>query len=708
MVELSVIVTAHNEGILAHKTMRSVFQALAQVPRCKHEIIVHIDKGDQDTLKYFARYRDDSTIRILTNTFGDLGLSRNYCINEAKGKYIILTDADDLISSEYIKNMLQTLKSTTDDVVAHPEYSVSFWESRYKIWHTIQPASQEETAFLLFSQNQWPSSCGAKRKVFQKYPYLATKDGYGHEDYIFNITTAAAGVRHLIAKGTVNFYRQKEQSLMRDNDAKHVTQPYSELFDFRKWQKFNMSFADAKKVSLQDRARKLYVKARYNKLLNAMIEPGANLAKKVTGKKLIADQRPPREIMQQWEEVGHIEMGLYPSPDRLKKLTVYNSQAHIRISEAYKKLCHQIKDYPDYVIVTVWMIPGGSEKVVLNYLEAIKEVHPEWKVAVITTTYANNIWRDKMPDNSYLIEMGNAMDWHFSEDDCDVLLTRLLLQLRAKKVHIINSLPGFRWADRHQELIKHQFDLYVSLFCHDLLPGTNAKGYFDYADPYARKIYPVVKAFYTDNSALPQYLAKLNGFDPKKFKVCYQPVDIIKEVRHGAASGKLNVLWASRVATQKNPKLLIRIAQKLSPETAHIDAYGRSEGECLKLKFPHNAAFQYHGAYNGLHSLDLAHYDVLLYTSYTDGLPNVILEAAAAGLVVVASDIGGVSDFIQDGETGFLVTDIENEDAYIEKLQYLRDHPELLQKMRTNAKKLLQKQHSWENFKKTIKKDFKG
>ena len=45
---------------------------------------------------------------------------------------------------------------------------------------------------------------------------------------------------------------------------------------------------------------------------------------------------------------------------------------------------------------------------------------------------------------------------------------------------------------------------------------------------------------------------------------------------------------------------------------------------------------------------------ILLLPSYDEGLPRVVVEAMAAGVCAVASNVGGVPELIRDGETGFM------------------------------------------------------
>jgi glycosyltransferase involved in cell wall biosynthesis len=47
--------------------------------------------------------------------------------------------------------------------------------------------------------------------------------------------------------------------------------------------------------------------------------------------------------------------------------------------------------------------------------------------------------------------------------------------------------------------------------------------------------------------------------------------------------------------------------------------------------------------------------DLLVQTSHTEGMPNVILEACAAGVPVVATAVGGTPEIVVDGQTGVLV-----------------------------------------------------
>lgn len=46
---------------------------------------------------------------------------------------------------------------------------------------------------------------------------------------------------------------------------------------------------------------------------------------------------------------------------------------------------------------------------------------------------------------------------------------------------------------------------------------------------------------------------------------------------------------------------------------------------------------------------------VLVHTSYSEGRPNVVLEAMAAGLAVVGTDINGIRELVQNERTGWIV-----------------------------------------------------
>ena len=88
--------------------------------------------------------------------------------------------------------------------------------------------------------------------------------------------------------------------------------------------------------------------------------------------------------------------------------------------------------------------------------------------------------------------------------------------------------------------------------------------------------------------------------------------------------------------------------------------------------------------------------DVLVLPSHSEGRPNVVLEAQACGLPVVATRVGGTPELIRDGKTGLLV-----EPGAVaplrEALEALWKDGSLQRRMGEQARKHIETgEHSWE------------
>ena len=61
--------------------------------------------------------------------------------------------------------------------------------------------------------------------------------------------------------------------------------------------------------------------------------------------------------------------------------------------------------------------------------------------------------------------------------------------------------------------------------------------------------------------------------------------------------------------------------------------------------------------------------------TYSEGLPRVVFEAMAARLPVVATNVSGIPDVLQDCVTGFTVCP-GDEVALAEKIRWILEHPD--------------------------------
>ncbi len=97
--------------------------------------------------------------------------------------------------------------------------------------------------------------------------------------------------------------------------------------------------------------------------------------------------------------------------------------------------------------------------------------------------------------------------------------------------------------------------------------------------------------------------------------------------------------------------------------------------------------------------------DVFVHYSRWDAMPNAVLEAMATGLPVVASDVPGNRDAVEDGVTGFLV---KSEPELLERCQLLLDDAAVRGRMGAAGRERVRREFSRERMIKDLSRLYAG
>jgi glycosyltransferase involved in cell wall biosynthesis len=117
---------------------------------------------------------------------------------------------------------------------------------------------------------------------------------------------------------------------------------------------------------------------------------------------------------------------------------------------------------------------------------------------------------------------------------------------------------------------------------------------------------------------------------------------------------------AGRLSPEKGFQVLIRAAAHATSNCPHLgfvlfgDGPLRTELDCQLSAANLQGRFKLAGFRTNLDDL-IPHFDLFALPSFTEGLPNVVLEAFAANVPVVATTAGGTPEVVDDGRNGFLV-----------------------------------------------------
>ncbi len=190
-----------------------------------------------------------------------------------------------------------------------------------------------------------------------------------------------------------------------------------------------------------------------------------------------------------------------------------------------------------------------------------------------------------------------------------------------------------------------------------------------------------------------------NGFDLNRVRIL-EPIEITK-TKYNLHSFKL-IGMVARIDFEKDYPTFIKAALtvllKRNDVKFIIVGDGDDKGKIKSLIAPeNNDSFKFTGRQSNVESI-INCFDVAVLATFKEGISNSIIEYMALEKPVIATNGGGTSELIEDGETGYLVKE-GDENQLAEKMQFLLDHPDTCLRMGTAGKKRIIENF---NFKKMI------
>ena len=186
----------------------------------------------------------------------------------------------------------------------------------------------------------------------------------------------------------------------------------------------------------------------------------------------------------------------------------------------------------------------------------------------------------------------------------------------------------------------------------------------------------------------PIAVEELLGISRNAFHVIPNGVSIPIYQRRPFQSGlPLNVGHVGLLVEEKGWRITAEAVSLLYrsgiPVSLTIAGFGPDEGRVREWCTRHSEFARFLGSVPDAANRVIPELDVLVLPSQLEGLPMVILESMAAGVVVLATPVGGVPSLIQDGVNGILITRDSSDIAA--RIQQLALDQELVQAIGAEA-----------------------
>ena len=647
------------------------------------ELVTTLDRTDELTRKLLHGFETDGFDgwRTLEVDHGSLGLARNSGIKVARGRYIYTCDGDDLISFNSLAVMFRLAEVVGPAHLIFHQYLWAFGDRPHS-WKYFPLDAVTPLAFL--ERHPYTSAPFAHRSIFEAVPYMdaSISSGYAYEDWHFNAECVAHGYQILVADDTIRFYRQRRGSLMEQahNQTTRQVLPCT-LFEPQTWVRVT---SDA-----------------YERL--APFGGARPHAPDSVGWRHVLDGAPHLAFIR---AANAIDPGI--DPLTLRASSTFSSNLNgpdLVAGLAYHEICQMVGSQRfDEVFLLPFITTGGAERYLADVMQALYDLRPTKRILVLLgEPVADGSYVDRVPPNATVVDLGN--DWPRLTMEQRYLIALKLIQSTAPRarLHLRHAPFCEGFYSTFKTILRSNPSMYYRFG--DIMEVDSAGIFarpwsFDFVSEHVQDLTLIV----ADNQTVIESDRRRIAVGSEKWR--WLPARHLATLSEAeavarAAKRKGRVLWASRLDRQKRPELLPHIADKLMELASdiRIDVFGKPVLDAFGLSCLaglHNLS--YRGLYDGFATIDHGAYDAFVYTSVWDGMPNVVLEAIAAGLPVIAPDVGGIAEIIVDGDSGLLLPtladDHEMAAGYAAAIIRLADDPALRAKLVAGALRRLADRHS--------------
>ena len=313
-------------------------------------------------------------------------------------------------------------------------------------------------------------------------------------------------------------------------------------------------------------------------------------------------------------------------------------------------------------IVVPVLITGGAETMATRLAIALKKMNNDVHLISMYPRQNSNL--------EHLLEENNVKDYYLGKNKhgskkAMLDLFKLLNDIdpdvvhSGKLVHTIHTKPEQEFSNRNSKLLK----LMVKL----------------------NKL--ILVAVSAENQ---QLAMEFYSIDETKVKCVNNPVDTKIYYHDSAQKDKIVFINVSRQDANKNQVLAIRALKNVLNEVKNAELILVGDGthhnvleeEARKMGVQDCVCLM--GERSDIPDI-LAKADVYISTSHREGLPLSILEAMAAELPVIATNVGGCSDIVRDN--GVLIED-DDQAALEAAMIKLANDPQMRDKMGYASKKI--------------------